>query len=352
MKIVFPPSTSSSSDAPHFADLMKLVSLPEVKNMFAANRDIKVPTPIPSPVSTCDSWSWEISQLLDMEEELEKGQNQRCGRAMTPLEVSIPDEQPISGINSALSLFEDWNLGISPVLDLDPNVATVGLVPEQEPEKPPEPKEVAIEFIVPSDKTPDFKRPASDAANEHITEVSPTLFQCKICDEKFRWRYKCQRHVRSHTGEKPYICGICGTGFSVKYYLDRHVRGHDEASKLKCKVCGKCFSRPHLLKEHEDSHKGPPTLQCAKCSKRFNTKVGFQQHPCTRAQPKLVCDICGRTFPGRLALRHHRARHEVARFRCPRCPAMYHVRYELDRHIRSHRNVPSATPVPILPNPT
>ena len=49
-------------------------------------------------------------------------------------------------------------------------------------------------------------------------------FSCDYCTKKFHHKYGYERHVRIHTGEKPYSCINCKSAFSDKSHLLKHVR--------------------------------------------------------------------------------------------------------------------------------
>ena len=50
--------------------------------------------------------------------------------------------------------------------------------------------------------------------------------QCEVCSKMFPDKANLARHMRSHTGEKPFICATCGRGFTRKATLISHQSTH------------------------------------------------------------------------------------------------------------------------------
>ncbi|KAH3897345.1 hypothetical protein DPMN_021533 [Dreissena polymorpha] len=49
---------------------------------------------------------------------------------------------------------------------------------------------------------------------------------CTFCGKAFRVNAELQRHLRIHTGERPFGCPLCGKRCSQKGHLQAHMAVH------------------------------------------------------------------------------------------------------------------------------
>lgn len=81
-------------------------------------------------------------------------------------------------------------------------------------------------------------------------------FPCSVqgCERRFSRSDELNRHVRIHTGQKPFQCAICARSFSRSDHLTTHTRTHTGEKPFSCDVCGKRFARSDERKRHGRVH--------------------------------------------------------------------------------------------------
>ncbi|CAB3364132.1 Hypothetical predicted protein [Cloeon dipterum] len=112
------------------------------------------------------------------------------------------------------------------------------------------------------------------------TPVHERPYACPVenCDRRFSRSDELTRHIRIHTGQKPFTCRICMRSFSRSDHLTTHIRTHTGEKPFSCDICGRKFARSDEKKRHAKVHLKQKMKKESKMAASHHHQQQQQQH--------------------------------------------------------------------------
>ncbi|XP_041091100.1 zinc finger protein 1035 [Polyodon spathula] len=171
------------------------------------------------------------------------------------------------------------------------------------------------------------------------------LYECETCKKRFSLASHLQRHSRSHAGQTTFKCSECGQVFGTAQSLKLHWHKH-RSFNLTCRFCSKAFSQRGSLVRHIRIHTGEKPFPCSRCGEFFPRWDARKVHQLKCAGSMAAAASESGPEEKKATTKGKEARSGAVRKlagasdnRCKICLKSYSSFHSLSRHLNTHSPV-------------